>query len=220
MLDILLSIPRTIYFNFRYLPFRQAIKLPIWIASNSEIELKSRGGVILAHTPHFAMIRIGYHRVPIMEPHAKTVLSVGHGGVLVFEGEAHIGRGTKIYVAPNARLVLGERFAISALTQIACYKSITFGQDIQFSWDCLVMDSDTHHIYDGNSEKPINEDREIVFGDKIWIGCRCTILKGTVVPDGCVIGATSCVTGNKFEPNTIIAGTPAKSIKKISSWKL
>ena len=153
-----------------------------------------------------------------MDPKAKTVITIANGGVLVFKGEAHIGRGSKIYCAPNSKLILGERFAISALTQIACYKSIVFGDDVQFSWDCLVMDSDTHRIYYEN--KKINEDQKIVFGNKIWIGCRCTILKGSNIPDGCVIGAMSCVTGNKFENNTIIAGVPAKSIKKIISWEI
>ena len=80
------------------------------------------------------------------------------------------------------------------------------------------MDSDSHRIYDNGSQ--INADKEIVFGDKIWIGCRSKVIKEAVINDGCVIGATSCVTGNKFEPYTIIAGTPAKSIKKISSWEL
>lgn len=216
-LNILLSIPRTILFNFRYLPFSQAIKLPVWIAYNCKVLLKP-GGVILTRQPNFAMIRIGYHKVPLMEPHSKTLLAVERGGTLIFDGSAHIGKGSKIYVAKNANLKLGDNFAISASTQISCHKSIQFGKDIQFSWDCLVMDSDSHRIYDNGSQ--INADKEIVFGDKIWIGCRSTVLKGAVIPDGCVIGATSCVTGNKFEPYTIIAGTPAKSIKKISSWEL
>lgn len=80
------------------------------------------------------------------------------------------------------------------------------------------MDSDSHRIYIESEQ--INTDKEISFGNKIWIGCRCTILKGSVIPDGCVIAATSCVTGKNFEANTIIAGTPAKSIKKISSWEI
>ena len=37
ILNILVSIPKTIAFNFRYLPFSQAIKLPIWVASNCKI---------------------------------------------------------------------------------------------------------------------------------------------------------------------------------------
>lgn len=154
-----------------------------------------------------------------MEPNARTVLSIDKGGVLCFDGTAHIGKGIKIHVASNAKLQLGDNFAVSASTQINCYKSIRFGRDIQFSWDCLVMDSDTHHIYNETGEK-INEDQEIVFGNKIWIGCRSTILKGSIVPDGCVIGAGSLVSGHCFEENTIIAGIPAKSLKKIGKWEL
>ena len=114
---------------------------------------------------------------------------------------------------------LCHNFSISASSQINCYKSISFGRDIQFSWDCLVMDSDTHNIYDERGKR-VNDDREIVFGNKIWIGCRCTILKGSIIPNGCVIGACSCVSGKNFEENSIIAGVPAKSLKKIGSWKL
>ena len=216
ILNILVSIPKTIAFNFRYLPFSQAIKLPIWVASNCKISIK--GKILLMQTPSLAMIRIGYHKVAIMEPNEKTVMKVEKTGTLIFEGSAHIGKGSKIYVSNNAKLKLGENFAISASTQIFCQKSISFGRDIQFSWDCLVMDSDSHRIY--IEEEQINADKEISFGNKIWIGCRCTILKGSVIPDGCVIAATSCITGKNFEANTIIAGTPAKSIKKISSWEI
>ncbi len=216
ILNILVSIPKTIAFNFRYLPFSQAIKLPIWVASNCKISIK--GKIVLMQTPSLAMIRIGYHKVAIMEPNEKTVMKVEKTGTLIFEGSAHIGKGSKIYVSNNAKLKLGDNFAISASTQIFCQKSISFGRDIQFSWDCLVMDSDSHRIYIEGEQ--INADKEISFGNKIWIGCRCTILKGSVIPDGCVIAATSCVTGKNFEANTIIAGTPAKSIKKISSWEI
>ena len=154
-----------------------------------------------------------------MEPNTKTVIKIDKGGDIEFEGTAHIGRGSKINVANGARLLLGDNFAISASTQINCYKSITFGRDIQFSWDCLVMDSDTHHIYD-ETGKLINESRDIRFGDKVWIGCRSTILKGTVIPNGCVIGACSLVSGKNFEESHIITGVPAKNKKKICSWKL
>ena len=93
------------------------------------------------------------------------------------------------------------------------------GRDIQFSWDCLVMDSDTHKIY-GNHSGMINPDQEVKIGDKVWIGCRTTILKGCVIPDNCVIGAGSLVTGTEFTPNSIIIGSPAKSVRTIDGWEL
>lgn len=116
-------------------------------------------------------------------------------------------------------LELGDHFAISASSVISFYKHISFGRDIQFSWDCLVMDSDTHYIF---NEKGcvINKNKEIVFGDNIWIGYRTTVLKGSLIPNNCVIGANSLVCGSKFEPSTIVADSPATSIKKISGFKI
>jgi acetyltransferase-like isoleucine patch superfamily enzyme len=81
------------------------------------------------------------------------------------------------------------------------------------------MDSDTHKIYGKNLEM-INSDQEVKIGDKVWIGCRTTILKGSVIPDGCVIGAGSLVTGTKFTPDSIIIGSPAKSVRTIDGWEL
>lgn len=173
----------------------------------------------LLFKPSFAMIRIGFHKVPICDVRDATVIDVSKNGELIFHGTAHIGHGTKIHVALDARLELGDNFAISASSQINCYKRIEFGRNIQFSWDCLVMDSDTHEIFDANGNL-INEPREIVFGNHIWIGCRTTILKGSRIPDNCVIGACSLVLGRNFEKESIIAGNPARSIKKIRNWKL
>lgn len=167
----------------------------------------------------FASIRFGFHKVSILEPSSKSILIVCKGGTIHFKGSAHIGKGSKLRVDKEANLVLGDNFAISANSTINCYKSIKFGKDIQFSWDCLVMDTDSHAIFSQNGKR-INENREIVFGDKIWIGCRSTILKGSVIPSGCVIGACSFVSGSKFDEHSIIAGSPAISIKVIGHWDL
>lgn len=163
------------------------------------------------------MIRIGFHNCDECNSNNKTLLKVL--GQLVFDGEAHIGCGSKIIVNKGAQLELGDNFAISSSSTISCYKHIKFGKDIQFSWDCLVMDSDTHNIY--NEEGLIsNPAREIRFGDKVWICNGCMILKGTEIPSNSVIGAHSVVSGKHFEENSIIAGSPAKTIKKIKSWSL
>lgn len=216
-IKILLSIPKTIYFNFRFLPIKQAIKLPICVAYNVNTKLRGGGEINITSSLKLGMIRIGFHNVPICDPNDKTILDIK--GKLVFQGTAHIGNGTKIHVAKDAELVLGDNFAVSASSQINCYRKIVFGKDIQFSWDCLTMDSDTHNIYNEQGVK-INESREIVFGNKIWIGCRTTILKGSVIPSNCVIGACSLVSGKNYENNSIIVGNPAKSIKKIKKWEL
>lgn len=218
LLKIVMSFPKTVWFNFRYLPISASVKLPIWIHYSCKYNVW-RGGLKLPNKCQPAMIRIGFHTVPICDDKDMTKVIVEKGGVIEFQGGAHIGNGSKFYVAEKGHLVLGENFAISASSAINCYYRIIMGKDIQFSWNCLVMDSDTHCIYD-DLDDVINEDRSIELGDKIWIGCNSMILKGSAIPSNCVIGANSLVSGKKFEKSSIIVGNPAKSIKKIGGWRL
>ena len=115
---------------------------------------------------------------------------------------------------------LGNNFAISASSFINCYKHIKTGRDIQLAWGDLLMDGDAHVIY-GEDGEIINESKEIILGDKIWIGCDCKVLKGASIPNNSVVGANSVVTsGSKVEPNSLIVGSPAKSVKKIKGFKI
>jgi acetyltransferase-like isoleucine patch superfamily enzyme len=51
-------------------------------------------------------------------------------------------------------------------------------------------------------------------GANVWIGAKATILDGVKIGDGAVIGAHSLVRED-VPPHTIVAGTPAKVIRKI-----
>ncbi len=52
----------------------------------------------------------------------------------------------------------------------------------------------------------------VVIGNDVWIGNDVSIMSGSVIGDGCCIGAESVLRG-KFAPYTVIAGNPAKSYK-------
>ena len=211
-----LSLFKSVWINLRYLPIRQAIKLPILIYYKSTFEA-GFGRIVIDKEVYFGMIRIGFHEVPVCNPYDKTVIRVK--GQLLIKGSAHIGRASKIIVGKSGSLILGDDFKISASTAINCYKHIEFGNNIQFSWDCLVMDSDAHTIFDEKGNR-INFEKPIIFEDNIWVGCRCTVLKGSYIPTNCVIGAGSVITGQHFSENSIIAGCPPKSLKTIKGWKL
>ncbi|WP_036877782.1 acyltransferase [Xylanibacter oryzae] len=217
ILNALLSLPKSLYICFLNLPLREALKIPIFVHYNSKISIK--GKLCIKGSASFAQIRIGFHKVPVKHSSETTIFNVKKNGFVYFEGKTHIGKGSIINVERGANLILGDNFAISASSVISCYKQIEFGKNVQLSWDDLIMDSDTHIIYSEDGSI-LNEIKPIVFDDKIWVGCRCTVLKGTHVPHDCVIGACSLVSGDKFEPNTIIAGSPAKSIKKIKTFKI
>lgn len=54
---------------------------------------------------------------------------------------------------------------------------------------------------------------DTVIGNDVWIGQNATILPGTHIDDGVIIGANSVV-GGHIEPYSIVAGNPAKLIRK------
>ena len=61
------------------------------------------------------------------------------------------------------------------------------------------------------TEMPLKGDT--VVGNDVWIGQNATILPGVQIGDGAIIGANSVV-GSDVEPYTIVAGNPAKIIRK------
>lgn len=56
--------------------------------------------------------------------------------------------------------------------------------------------------------------RRIVIEDKVWIGINSTILPGVRIGYGAIVGAGSVVTKD-VEPMTVVAGNPARFIKRI-----
>ena len=61
------------------------------------------------------------------------------------------------------------------------------------------------------SDMPLKGDT--VVGNDVWIGQNAVILPGVNIGDGAIIGANSVV-GSDVEPYTIVAGNPAKPVRK------
>lgn len=98
--------------------------------------------------------------------------------------------------------------------------NLLIGEQCVIGKDCVFRTCDSHYIYD-DTGKYINSPCNINIGNHVWIGEQAMLLKGCSIPDDCIIGARSTVTSSlAICKGNIIAGTPAKVIKKNTSWKL
>lgn len=123
----------------------------------------------------------------------------------------------------EAVIEIGNNVGISGAT-IYARKGIYVGDNTCIGGNCKILDNDFHPIdvedrirllndvHGGDSE--LIPGREIHIGKNCFIGCNSIILKGTVLGDGCVVGAGAVVAG-KFDDNCVIAGNPAKVIKRL-----
>lgn len=208
----LLSLPKSLYVCLRLLPFHQAIRLPIWVRFNVCCFSLS-GNAIIPNTLKCGLVRIGFKGVGTQDVvFQRSVLEID--GTIEFKGRAVLGSGCQIHIGPKGHLILGHNFLNTCTGHISCSSKICFGNDALLAWDILVMDSDFHEIE--NSET--NEEQVMVspisIGNNVWIGTRAVVLKGTSIASNSIIGANSTVSGKYIEENCIIAGMPAKIVKR------
>lgn len=117
---------------------------------------------------------------------------------------------------PEAEIHIGDHVGISGAT-IYARTGITIGDHTMIGGNAKILDNDFHPIEAQariEDDKSMIRSRPIVIGKNCFIGCNSLILKGTVLGDNCVVGAGAVVSG-KFEDNCVIAGNPAKVIKKL-----
>ena len=124
---------------------------------------------------------------------------------------------------PGAFIHIGNNVGISGAT-IYARKGITIGDNTAIGGNAKILDNDFHPLdwetrnqllFDSKGgDSDLIPSKEIVIGMNCFIGCNAIILKGTVLGDGCVVGAGAVVSG-KFDPGSVIAGNPAKLIRRI-----
>lgn len=96
--------------------------------------------------------------------------------------------------------------------------SIDIGQDCMLSTDILIRCGDKHSILDAESGQRINPSKDVNISDRVWIGRDVQILKGTVLHPETVVGACSLVSKAFDEGHCVIAGVPAKIVKRGIRW--
>lgn len=161
--------------------------------------------------------RKGRFRHEIQCPHKKFSLV---GPFTVINRNISLGKGVTIYPGVmfwgDGTIEIGNNVSIGNQTIIYSSKiggGIKIGDDTQIAAQCYIIDMDHGTSANKRISEQDNSASPVVIGKDCWIGANVTVLKGSVIEDGAVIGAKSLVKGVVKE-NTINVGIPCKQIKK------
>lgn len=170
-------LPHTIFFNFKYLPFRQAVKLPILLYKPHFVRLK--GTIrIDADEVRPGMIQMG----PLINTcNPNNGITFDIDGSIIFKGRAIFANDSYIMIRDGGVLTLGKDLDCNC--KIKCAKSIEIGDETWIAYDSMIMDSDWHALTDMTTGKLLNKTSPVKIGKHNFISYKCIVTKGTVTPD-------------------------------------
>jgi acetyltransferase-like isoleucine patch superfamily enzyme len=169
-------------------------------------------GVKNIHPKRYLMIGVNYCGFL----HKKDVTLFNIQGKLIINGGASIGRGCRLDVGENARVEIGNNSYINPFSMLIIQHGLRIGENCSISWNCQFLDDDFHSLeYEGKKNLP---DNAIVVGDHVWIGSNVSIYKGTSIGNGSVVASNSVLKDKFLEENVLIAGNPARIVKKNIRW--
>ena len=117
---------------------------------------------------------------------------------------------------PGAVIEIGDNVGISGAT-IYARSRIVIGSNTNIGGNVKILDNDFHPV---DPMERLADNKYAIgtlpvhIGENCFIGCNVLILKGSRIGNNCVVGAGAVVSGS-FEDNCVIAGNPAKIIKRV-----
>jgi acetyltransferase-like isoleucine patch superfamily enzyme len=211
-LPFLRSILYSIYFNFHYLPIKQAFKLPILLYKPELVKLK---GKIIIDNPivKTGMIQFG-RRIVSVFPNSG-IMWENNGGTVEFKGRCIIGNNSNISIGEKGHIIFNDDFLASSSIKLISYQRIEFGIKTRVGWNALFMDTNFHPLVDMKSGKVGTASGIITIGDFCWFGNGCTIMHSVNTPSRCIFGVGSILTrGVKLESYCLHGGNPLTVLKR------
>lgn len=152
----------------------------------------------------------------------NCAVHVGEGfctcyGTLLTVGIDHRNFGT----VEGVQINIGHNVGIESANVTICNSNakLRIGDDCMISNGISIFHTDAHPVYALGGDAPVNRVGELSIGEHCWIGANATILKNTSIPDDCIVGWGSVVSGKFEEGHCVIAGNPARVVKHGITWR-
>lgn len=166
-------------------------------------------------------IRGGEGNTIIFAPGVKFfgVMTIVGSNNTITLGERCNLRGSVIVSGNGQTVSIGDH-TTTVDVYILCHEgaNVTIGQWCMFSRKIEIRTTDAHAVIDRATGKRLNSAGSITIGDHVWVGVGAIINKGAAVPADSIVGAMSFVNGRFDEEGVILAGAPARIVKRGITW--
>jgi len=126
-------------------------------------------------------------------------------------GTIKVGKGCKLSIGDGFTATGGLKLHLSE----GC--GIYIGNDCMLGVNVSIYNHDYHPIFSATTGQRLNRSKDVVIKDHVWLANNVTVLKGSLINSGSVIGIDSTVIG-EIKPNSIAVGNPAKVVKEDIIW--
>lgn len=205
---------RTLWFNIRFLPWKQARHLPIFI--HGRLTIARGDGNIRLDVPttnlHTGIIRLGYDYDRFSINYAGTLLQLY--GTICWKGPFRSSVNVVIGSSqPRAIVKFGRYVNVGANSTIRAYRSIIVEDNVSITHDCSIYDTDFHPFRNVLTGLISQYTFPVQIGCGSFIGFGTQITKGTILPPYSLVASCSFLNRDYSQEGMeapFIAGTPGQ----------
>lgn len=145
--------------------------------------------------------------------HRSTIVRGREGGKIELGKRVTASRNSMI-ASVGGILKIGDHTSFNTNCNVICHELIDIGSDCMFGPNVCIYDHDHVFGLEGLSEG--FNTSPVIIENNCWIGANVTILRGTHIGQGCIIGAGAIIKGNIPDHSLVISkqNTIIKSLER------
>ncbi len=204
--------PRSTYYYFKYNKLRDIFwgsNGVLLVLSHSILDIHKSAKIIV----NKGVFIIGYKKVRGSK--LETRIYMEKDSRIIANGNYTICYGGDIEIFKGATLKVGCQSGLNIGGNIVCQDCITIGDTVAVGRYVTIRDNNGGHSIGLPGYK---NSHPVVIEDHAWLCESCTIMPGSYIGTGAIVGARTVVSG-KIEPFTMVSGNPPKVVEKNVCWK-
>ena len=192
---------------YLYLRIRKPRSSSIRVLNKSHIFIHKSARIIMGER---SFLEIN-HQDYLLDKGSDCRIELDENATLHICGNVSLHRNSVLHLHQGANLTIGSNTYLNG-TIVDCCGTITIGGDCAIAGGVKILDNTWHEFSNGKQSC-----LPVTIGNSVWIATVAIILPGVRLGDGCVVGAGAVVT-HDVPDNCLVAGVPAKIIRRNVSW--